>query len=170
MRHNMPIGDYRWLGPDEIQNFDINKVSLDSPKGYAFEVTLEYPENLHIDHNSYPLAAQHITVEQDMLSPYAQACLDELGLKFSKTKKLTATFGRRENYVCHAINLKLYLELGMELKEIHSGVEFTQGDYMKTFVDICAKKRREAVTQMDSMIYKKLVNSVFGKVNYIKTL
>ena len=166
MSRPLPVGGYRWLTQDEIQSFDFQKISFESVKGYAFEVTLEYPEHLHIDHNSFPLAAEHVTVEEDMLSPYASSCLSELGMNFSRTKKLTATFGTRSRYVCHGMNLKLYLELGLKLKEVHSGVEFTQGCFMKKFVDICAKKRREAVTKMDSMIYKKLVNSVFGKVSF----
>ena len=161
----LPLGDYRWLSEEEIKNLDLNSANFKNSKSHALEVTLEYPDELHLDHNSYPLAAEHFMPEEDDLSPYAKSCLEDFNIKFTKVKKLTATFRERKNYICHIMNLKLYVELGMKIKKIHSVVEFTQGDYMRQFVQNCAEKRRTAVTEMDSMIYKRLVNSVFGKVN-----
>ena len=149
---------------DEIASFDFNRISLESDTGYVFEVTLSYPEHLHLHHNSYPLAAEHLSVEEEALSPYAFNCLHELNMKYKSVKKLGSTFGNRANYVCHGANLKLYLELGLKLEEIHSIVSFSQGDYMKNFVDLMAAKRRNAVSEIESMIAKRIVNSVFGKV------
>ena len=162
MSRSLPVGDYRWLSREELDNFDLEKISFDSEKGFAFEVTLEYPKSLAILHNSFPLAPVHYAPSEEELSPYAKDCLRELNMKYTKVNKLCGTFHRRENYVCHGKNLALYLELGMRLVKIHSGVEFTQGDYMKRFVDNCALKRKNAVTEMDSMIYKRIINSVFG--------
>ena len=39
-----------------VDNFDVNSVSGNSPVGYILEVDLEYPEELHVLHNDYPLA------------------------------------------------------------------------------------------------------------------
>ena len=165
MSHKLPIGDYSWLSEQEIEDFDFKSLSFESEIGYAFEVTLSYPEELHILHNSYPLAAEHIEIKPADLSQYAKQCLEEIKLNYRGSKKLGATFRKRERYVCHGMNLKLYLELGLKLEKIHSAVKFAQGDYMKNFVDQMAEKRRKAVTEMDSMIAKRIVNSVFGKVS-----
>ena len=164
MSHKLPSGDYTWMTQEQIKSLDIRNLSFESDTGYAFEVTLKYPEDLHLAHNSYPLAAEHINVSYEELSPYAKNCLKQLNFKYASTKKLGSTFKKRVRYVCHGLNLKLYLELGLELEEIHSGVMFSQGDYMKQFVDDCAERRRNAVSEIDSMIAKRIVNSVFGKV------
>ena len=101
---------------------------------------------------------------QDELSPYAKSCLEELNLKYTPVKKLSATFRKREKYVCHGLNLKLYIELGLKLEKIHRVVEFNQADFMREFVDECSRKRREAVAEIDSLINKRIINSVFGKM------
>lgn len=45
--------------------------SNNKSKGIILEVDLEYPEELHNLHNDYPLAAEKLKVNNDMLSPYA---------------------------------------------------------------------------------------------------
>ena len=44
-----------------------------SPTGYILECDIQYPEHLHDLHNDYPMAAEHLTVTRDMLSPYAES-------------------------------------------------------------------------------------------------
>lgn len=56
MRYPLPIGFMRWL---------------DSRVGYTLEVDLEYPSQLHDDHNCYPLAPEHKIVQDEELSPYS---------------------------------------------------------------------------------------------------
>ena len=156
MSRKLPVRGYRWLSEEELANFDINKQDFEDEKGYAFQVTLEYPPELQLQHSSYPLACHHLEVEEEELSPYAKECLEEFQMKYTKTKKLSATFNERKEYVLHGMNLKLYLQLGLRIKKLHSGVEFEQGDYMRKFVENCSEKRRNAVTEMDSMIAKRV--------------
>ena len=167
MSRPLPIGDYEWLTREELDNFDVDAISFDSDKGFAFEVTLEYPEDIQISTSSMPLAPHHYAADEDELSPYAKACLDELNMKYTKVSKLTGTFHKRENYIIHGLNLKLYLELGMRLVAIHNGIRFTQAPHMKKFVDNCAEKRRNAVSEIDSMIFKRLCNSVYGSKFFV---
>ena len=171
MSHKLPLNNYEWLTQKEIDALDFETLDFESPIGYAFDVTLSYPSELHLDHSSYPLAPEHIKIQKNDLSPYAKGCLDSLDLKYVPTTKLAGTFNRREHYVCHGMNLKLYLELGMKLEKVHCAVKFNQGDYMRDFVAEMAERRRNAVTELDSMISKRVVNSVFGKVkNKQKTI
>ena len=68
----LPVGDFRLLTPDEIWQFETEKIPQDSPTGYVVECDLEYPAYLHKDHSDYPLAPEHLEVSSDMLSPFAK--------------------------------------------------------------------------------------------------
>ena len=164
MQHRLPMGNYQWMTEKEIANFDIFSQHFESDVGHVFSVTLSYPEKYHLDHSSLPLAATHIMTEYEDLSPYSKQCLEELQLKYVPVKKLSSTFETRRNYVCLGMNLKLYLELGMVLEKIHFGIKFQQGDYMANYVEAQSRARRNAVTKIESLIAKKLVNSCFGKM------
>ena len=61
----LPYGGSKWL--KNVDNFDVNSFSENSPIGYILEVDLEYPEELHVFHNDYPLAPGRVTVPCDML-------------------------------------------------------------------------------------------------------
>ena len=39
---------------------DVNSVSEKSPIGYILEVDLEYPDELHVLHNDYPLVPEKL--------------------------------------------------------------------------------------------------------------
>ena len=73
----------------------------------------------------YPLAPEHMIIENEMLSPFQKNNL-KMDRKKDQTKKLVPNLRNKEKYVIHSKNLKLYLELGMKLKKIHRGIKFTQ--------------------------------------------
>lgn len=58
MTEYLPYGGYRWLDADEIYNFSVEEISIDSKKGYILEVDLDYPKELHDLHSDYPLAPE----------------------------------------------------------------------------------------------------------------
>lgn len=78
MRFPLPFGFMRWLEGEEINSFDVTKISAERRMGYSLEVDLEYPLDLHDDHNCYPLAPEHKTVQDEELSPYSQELWEEL--------------------------------------------------------------------------------------------
>jgi len=47
-RYARPFADFRWV--DDISNFNVMDVTLDSPTGYILEVDLEYSQQLHDAH------------------------------------------------------------------------------------------------------------------------
>ena len=49
-----------------VDGFDVNSISEKSPIGYILEVDLEYPDELHVLHNDYPLAAEKLAVSSNM--------------------------------------------------------------------------------------------------------
>ena len=52
MSQPLPVKDFKWVSPDEI---DILNVPKDNKLGYILEVDLKYPKELHDKHNLYPL-------------------------------------------------------------------------------------------------------------------
>ncbi len=166
MRFPLPLRDFRWMGEEELQALDASTISEHSDTGFILEVTLDYPENLHLAHSSFPLAPHQMEITQDHLSPYARDALQSLGKKGKyKAKKLTSTFHRREKYVCHGLNLRLYLELGMKLVAVHRGITFHQAPFIRSYIDMCTQKRAEAVSKTRSNMMKLLCNSLYGKVS-----
>ena len=170
MRFPMPKGQYQWLTAEELKKMSnvsylLNQITKDENEGYIFEVTLDYPRHLHLEHNSFPLAAHQQEIRETMLSDYAKNAYQKIeGKNKYSAKKLTSSFERRTNYVCHAMNLKLYLDLGMELIQIHRGIKFEQERFLKPYIDMCTKKRAEAKTKTKSNMMKLLCNSLYGKM------
>ena len=170
MSKPMPVGNFQWLEEHELAEFDPLSLNPEQDAiGYICEVTLSYPTDFHIDHNSLPLAAEKLNITNDMLSPYAANALSYhkkkggSGAKYKATK-LSTTFCRREKYVCHAACLKLYLELGMKLIKVHRVIRFDQKSFIRPYIDFCAKKRAESKTKSRGNVYKLSANSVFGKM------
>ncbi|XP_025160303.1 uncharacterized protein LOC112589825 [Harpegnathos saltator] len=52
MCQQLPYAEFRWV--DDVSNFDVSSIALDSPIGYILEVDLEYPQHLHDAHTDLP--------------------------------------------------------------------------------------------------------------------
>ena len=164
----LPQKDFSWLTGRERKNLEKKwkqKLNLkDGGKGYILEVDLLYPEHRHLAHSSFPLAPEHVTIQEDMLSPYALAALRRTkGMRRYKANKLTSTFCPRTRYVVHGANLRYYLEQGMVLVKIRRGIKFTQAAFIKPYIDICTQMRAAATTKERKDLFKLLCNSLFGK-------
>ena len=102
----LPYGGFKWL--KNVDNFDVNSISEKSPIGYILEVDLEYPEELHVLHNDYPLAPEKRAVSSDVLSKYCKKIAHKYKIKVGDVKKLIPNLGNKINYVVHYKNLQLY--------------------------------------------------------------
>ena len=60
----LPYGRLKWL--KNVDNFDVNSISENSPVGYILEVDIEYPHESHVLHNDYPLAPKKLAIPYDM--------------------------------------------------------------------------------------------------------
>ena len=132
MSERLPIGDFRFLTPEEVEKFDMRLVADDAPKGYIVECNLHYPPELHDVHNDCPLTPEHLTIRRDMLNDYALS-LGENTPRPSKKKIILSLFDKTQ-YVTHYRNLKFYLENGLKLIKIHRVLEFTQTAWLKPYI------------------------------------
>ena len=60
------------MSTKQIDNLNLANYQEDSNKVLILEFDLEYPKKLHDLHNDYPLAAEKIKVEKNMLSVYSK--------------------------------------------------------------------------------------------------
>ena len=137
-------------------------MSDESSIGLMFEVDLEYPKELHKQHDTYPLAPEHITIREDMLSRYQQQLAQGLEINVGGDK-LCLTLYNKKNYICHYRNLKQYLQLGLILKKVHKVLKFEQKPWLKKYIDLNTKLRQEANSKFEEDQAKLMNNAYFGK-------
>ena len=156
---HLPTGNFSFLSPEEWSKIDFSTVPDDSSRGYFVEADIRYPEHLHDRHNSYPLAPEKLLIRPEMLSDYSKS-FDRKG---PIMEKLVPNLYDKVRYMTHYRNLKLYLELGMEITKIHRVIAFDQSAWMKKYIDLNTELRKKAKTDFEKNFYKLLINSVFGK-------
>lgn len=157
MSQRLPIGEYQWVSESIIeQNFNtfdyqknvssILNLDDDSDIGYIFEVDLHYPSELHDAHNDYPFCPEKRSISG-----------------ITKNDKLLLTFYDKKNYVIHYSMLKLALEHGLMLEEVHRVLQFKQSTWLKPYIDLNTKHRAKANNDFEKNFYKLLNNAVYGK-------
>ena len=74
----MPVGGFAWMEEEAFLSTDWTVFDENSETGYILEVDLLYPEHLHLDHSSLPLAPHRMTLTEKEISPFSMQCLQEL--------------------------------------------------------------------------------------------
>ena len=123
-----------------------NGQNLPERMGISLCVDLEYPEELHNLHNDYPLAPEKVLIND--------------------VEKLAPNLGEKKEYHLTYDTLLYYLEKGMKLAKIHSGLSYMQEAFLKPFVEFNTQKRKEAKRKGGKFaedFYKLANNSVYGK-------
>ena len=135
MMKPLPVGDFKWMEEKELENWE------DIP--CILEVDLEYPRELCVLHNDYPLAPER--------------------LKIGNVEKLIPNLWDKEKYVVHHKNLKLYLELGLKINKIHRGIKFREEPWMRSYIELNTDLRTKGKNDFEKDFFKLMNNSVFGK-------
>ena len=91
----LPYGRFKCL--KNVDKFDINSVSEKIPIVYILEVDLEYPDELHVLHDYYPLAPEILAIPYDFLSDYCKHFGGEYETKVGDVKKLIPNLGNKSN-------------------------------------------------------------------------
>lgn len=147
MSQYLPLGGFRWLSDDEIQNFNVLSVPDNSDSGYFLEVDMEYPHALHDKHNDLPF------LPENRVPPTS---------KFKNTKLLTSLLDKT-HYVLHYRNLKQALQHGLKLIRIHRVLHFTQSPWLKKYIDLNTNLRQKAISAFEKDFFKLMNNAVYGK-------
>ena len=162
MSKPLPKSGFKWKRVMPTEEEIMNKKE-NAKKGWILEVDLEYPAELHKEHNSYPLAPEKKVVKKESMSDYQKNLIKELDLKLPNSNKLLLTLEDKNDYVVHYENLKFYLKQGMKLKRVKRVLEFEQECWMEPYIRMNTEFRKQAKNDFEKNFYKLMNNSVFGK-------
>ena len=96
----------------------------ESEYGYVFEIDLEYPKELHDEHDDLTFCAEKRKIKEEDLSPFQKDLLgDET---FMTSVKLITKLYDKKKYMVHEQYLKLALDNGLKLLQIHIIIRFKQ--------------------------------------------
>ena len=72
MSQYLPTGEFEWVDVSTKEDWTdfILKQKNEQEEGYFLEVYLEYPEDLHDLHDTYPCAPERFKIEEKYLSEY----------------------------------------------------------------------------------------------------
>ena len=163
MSQYLPTGGFKWMTEKQINKINLAQYNENSKKGLIIEVDLEYPKELHNLHNDYPLAAERVCVNKDMLSDYCKKIATKYNISTGLVYKLIPTLCDKEKYVLHYRNLQLYLDLGLKVNKVHRVLEFNQSPWLKQYIQFNTQKRIQAKNSFEKDFFKLMNNSVFGK-------
>ena len=99
MSQYLPTGGFRWMTEKQISKLDLAKYNENSKKGLILEVDLEYPKELHNLHNDYPLAAERVCVNKEMLSEYCKKIAAKYNISTGLVSKLVPTL-KKQRKIC----------------------------------------------------------------------
>ena len=123
MSQKLPVNKFEWI--EDTSQFNENfmkNYNEESDKGYFLEVDVQYPEKLHELHNDLPFLPERMKIE--------------------KVEKLVANLHDKTEYVIHIRNLKQALNHRLVLKKVHSVSEFNQKAWLKPYIEMNTKLRR----------------------------
>lgn len=186
----LPEGDYVELDEEDANAIDWKTQQMDQEYGYCvtvgmcvgiyiifkifvfyFILDVVYPPHLHDLHEQFPVAVDSMDINYDMLSQYAKKTLQQTSLpgtaKHYKAKKLIGSYSSKKNYTVHYMNLRLYMELGLQITKIHSAIRFKQSRHLQEYIEFCMDKRKNAKSKFEKNIWKLLINGCFGKFKII---
>ena len=159
MSQPLPTGGFQWVNDCDRLSETIIEHPADSHEGYILEVDLEYPGELHVAHNAYPLAPERMVVKKEWMSDYQHKLLDA-GVE---VKKLVPSLYNKNCYVLHYRNLQLYMSLGMKLTKVHRALSFQQSCWMEPYIRLNTELRTAADNDFEKDLFKLMNNSVYGK-------
>ena len=108
------------------------------------------------------MAAEHLTVTRDMLSPYVESLMSP-GKSWVPTRKLVPNLLDKQKYVVHYRNLQLYKKHGLLITKVHKIIFFTQSAWLRPWIELCNEQRRSAKSDFESDHAKLQANATFGK-------
>ena len=147
----LPVGNFRFISPDEIAGFDLMSIPSHGDTVYIVECDLKYPPELHDLHSNYPMAPEYLTVSPEMLSNF---CHEIKAENWKPIQKLVPNLLDKTNYVCHNRNLQFYIKRGLVLSKIHRVISFDQKPWLKPRIDYCTERRKMARDDFESDLAK----------------
>ena len=164
MSQQMPIGEFKWLVETEYSLIDWVAQEETQDVGYIIECDLDYPQEIHDQHNDYPLAPERMDIKASMLSDKQVDIFKHYNIgRGGRNTKLVPNLMNKFKYTCHYLNLKYYLEHGMEIRKIHRVLQFKQFAWLAPYITKNQQLRAQSTTEFEKDFFKLMNNSIYGK-------
>ena len=83
--------------------------------------------------------------------------------KIEKVEKLVCSIEDQEKYVIHIRALKQAINNGLTLEDVYRVIKFNQEAWLKPYIDMNTKLRKETKNEFEKHFFKLMNNSVFRK-------
>ena len=90
--------------------------------------------------------------------------------KIEICNKLVCTVQDKENCVVHIRALKQVLNHGLIIKKSNRVIQFNQEAWLKSYIDMNTKLRKEAKNEFEKDFFKLMNNAVFGMLESTEIL
>ena len=97
MIQNLPTHGFKWKEEEDVTPEKIDKLVKKDKREYLLEVNVEYPKELHENHNKLPFLTEK--------------------MKISRVEKLVPNLKDKKGYVVHIKALDQALKHGLKLKK-----------------------------------------------------
>ena len=144
MSQKLPVNGFKWVkNLSKFNEIFIRNYNENSSKGYFLEEDVDYPKKLFDLHKDLPFLPKR--------------------KKINKVGKLICNIEDKEKHVVQIKVLKQALNYGLVLKKLPRVIQFNQKDWLKRYIDINIKLRKEAKNDFEKDFFKLMNNSLFGK-------
>ena len=129
MSQKLLVNGLKWL--NDLSRFNegfIKNYNENSDIRYFLEVGVEYAKKLFCSHKDLPSLPER--------------------KKLEKVEKLVSSIEDKEKYVIHIRALKKALSYGLILKRVHRVIQFHQEAWLKVYIDMNTKLRKEAKIEL----------------------
>ena len=104
---------------------------------------MKYPKELHENHNELPFLTDR--------------------MKIGRVEKLVPNLKVKKGYVVPTKTLNQALKHGLKLKKVHRVIEFQQSKWIKAYIMLNTRLRKDLKNEFEKDFFKLMNNSVFGK-------
>ena len=144
MSQKLPVNGFKWVNDLSRFNEDFMKnYNENSDVGYFLEADIEYPKKAFSSYKELPFLPEK--------------------KKLEKVEKIFCSIEDKEKYVIHIRALKQALNHGLILKEVHRVIRSNQEAWLKPYIDMSTKFRKEAKNEFEKGFFKLMNDPVFIK-------
>ena len=144
MSQKLPVNGFKWVkNLSKFNEIFIINYDENNDKGYFLEIDVYYPKKLFDLRKDLPF------------SPGRK--------KVNKIEKLICGREDKEKYAVHIKVFKKALSHRLVLKKVHRLIQFNQKNWLKPYIDLNTKLRKEAKSNFEKDFFKLMNNSAFGK-------
>ena len=182
----LPHDNFRWVPEHELDKLkdEIPNWSWDDDESYFITCDITIPEEVHDNLKVKSIFEYQIVVDDLFPLFFFQEfppCPETVQIDYSKlqgpnqtlfhtiygpketykSRKMVVSLEKKYSYTCHAMNLKMYTELGCKVDNISRAIKFSQSRFASPFVTLMSKYRMEAFMQKSKLrqsTYKLLNN------------